>query len=148
MPSLENGVFKAAVYDHTGALISTIYYVKMSIVGELKQDMGDYWASFVKGRFEQDIGQFERTKILSVLDKDAESKKSVEWNCKSLSSNSPPLSIYRWMTEEAVLRMHGNHRADFPHYTTSDQSFYTDQAITWMGLGFLSGKRLNALLIP
>jgi hypothetical protein len=35
-------------------------------------------------------------------------------------------------------------RADFPQYLTPDQSFYQDQAIAFLGLGYLAASELGA----
>ena len=69
-----------------------------------------------------------------------------EWRCDDLldSGNRERFDAEKLIMEEAALRMHGDFKKDFPHFTTIDQSFYIDQSMAWIGLGYLSGKNLLA----
>lgn len=174
-PEIKEGVFIARVYDENNNLVSTLHYIKMSLLGRVEEQLGDYWFSGAKARWENSKQEFERIKIINLLrlnsdiryvaaDKKVHWRNSPsgrvrevrttdgvrrglgEWRCDDLldSGNRERFDAEKLIMEEAALRMHGDFKKDFPHFTTIDQSFYIDQSMAWIGLGYLSGKNLLA----
>ena len=141
-PPLEKAAFKAIVKDNKGNAISTIYYLKMAIVGELKEDMQDQYAQSVKGMKMVEEPLSENAKIRAYLDKD-ENKIKGNWQCSGLNNND--FDYKKWIKQEAIYRANSEFSKNFPHYSTAVQSYYNDQLIAYIGLGYMQAK---AELIP
>ena len=107
----------------------------MSIVGSLKREMEDDYFALTKHLKESGID--ENAKIRGYLDSNKD--QNDDWQCGLLSQE--PFDAIDWAKQEVRYRMHSKWADTFPHYTTTDQSFYNDQQISYIGLGYEQAMR-------
>lgn len=143
-PNLVNGEFIAKVFTENGKLVSTLYFVKMSVIGELKNELGDQYFSYIKGMKESKELLSQNARIRKYLDDNKQNNGN--WSCNTLKEKSEEFDVIKWAMEEVAFRANSKWADNFPHYTTADQSYYTDQFLSYIGLGYLQGKRVSKLI--
>jgi hypothetical protein len=139
-PELKSGEFIAKVFNENEKEISTIYYIKMSVLGDLKKDFEDKYFSYIMGMKKADENLSENAKMREFLNKNKDDKNN--WQCEKLKKVSNEYDVIKMIEQEAIYRAHGEHSGTFPQTSTIYQSWYTDQTLSFIGLGYLQGKRL------
>jgi len=112
-----------------------IYYIKMSMPQSIIDKLNKEKISIGKG-------VLINNDFYSVLNKTKSN--NGEWNCNYLPKFTEDElkklflynlnSYYRFSTKKAI---------SFPQYTTFDQSFYLDQSLAFMALGYFQAQELN-----
>lgn len=140
----------------SGKVISTLYYIKAALAGDVMERMKSESALGSRGSLIE-------SRYYAALDATA-AKPGGRWRCERLQTE--PLVMERWAAFNAgsyagwlrslpkskfvaaIAKATGVQamRIDFPQYSTADQSFYIDQAQAFVGLGYLEAQRFRPML--
>lgn len=149
---LKEGMFKAEAFfekDGKKTLISTLYYLKMSTIGSIKQEMVKEYTDVekeleVKDRYITEHSRFDlnlRTNALSNGDYDCKKVNEVR-----LNDGSDPFIVRDYIREETIIYTEGIREFTFPHVPTIDQSFARDLTGALIGLGYREAEKLKKLM--
>lgn len=129
---------------------TTVYYIKMSLPQSLDSTLFDKAAS---GR-----GALVHTNVFNVLEETEDGDGT--WDCEYISGLNINLRDWFVHNVSAYSQFLNNPNyvppatavagsflyAQFPQYTTGDQSFYLDQSLAFIGLGYFSAEELRGKL--
>jgi hypothetical protein len=143
-PALHTGFVRSRGRD--GSVVTTnVYYLKMRISPALRSRFAESPVLAEGRRFDEDFTSLWKQKLGP--------------DCTRVRSSAPiPRSLFlynvagysRFLNEHSAVRFskhlppffHGS----FPHYLTPDQSYYTDQVLAFVGLGYLQAEELAAAI--
>jgi hypothetical protein len=120
---------------------TTIHYIKMS-----RNDSRVYKAYLerwrdpgLKGDYEFSVDKTIHARIRKFLEDNEDPRGN--WMCAKLASEN--YCGTDWVIDNAIIRMSDDFDAKFPTHTTLDQSFFIDQTLSYIGLGYLLGSDLG-----
>jgi hypothetical protein len=140
------------VTDRTGKILSTIYYVKASLAGEIAPALAAQINPGSAGGLAQ--ARFKEDLVSTAEGGDG------QWTCARLNTRVLPVDTWsahntaayadylnRRNLKVKVMNAVGNVvwrdvKIGFPQYSTGDQSFYIDQALAFVGLGYLEAAHI------
>jgi hypothetical protein len=132
-----NAVMKGTVTDVSDGerLVSTIYYVKMSLPPSTTRT----W----QNPADLEIGEAGAKRVTDVLRASKGDDEDAPVKCEMLDQeqriNTAEMLRYYVAKYSSFRAPYG----DFPHFSTLDQSFYLDQSLAYLGLGYLQACELS-----
>lgn len=149
-----NSILKGTVTSEVGAHALTVYYLKMSLPTSMKEQL----------ELKPDTIQHGRAAHQAIWNALIASRTTssrgwyAPWDCGVLAKESIPVNEWllanvadysatmnRWSrSNKEIENMPAEMSTGFPHYTTNDQSFYIDQALAFIGLGYFQACELGS----
>lgn len=146
-PELPEGNFIATVHEKNNpeTVISTIHYVKMSVMGEIKVNSEKEYKGGLEEMYEAPESFTENARICDFLNTDDDKNGICDKHplkaCDSLTGQS--FNGTEWIKQNAIIRISTEIDSSFPHKSTIDQSYYIDQFTSYMGLGYMQTQLLE-----
>jgi hypothetical protein len=143
-PTLHTGLVRSR--DRDGRVVTTnVFYLKMRMSPALRRQFADLPVLAAGERYDE---------VFTSL-----WKQPLGPDCSRVEATAPmPRSMLlyyvagysQFLNEESAVRFSKHlptfFRGQFPHYLTPDQSYYTDQVLAFIGLGYLEGEELTAAI--